>query len=163
MPAILYTDYFSIAHNETRSSVPSGIRAIFLSLFGRNRKNFGQYLIERISTRLLKDFGALSLELEGIHVKLLNGELSAESVNDDFKTLNKIIKLLTKADELFNEVDYFDSVLLKREVKNTLNTSYLIEVELKDLVFKHKKNPFLKDEMFHALASKSKDSIVRSI
>lgn len=163
MQALLHTDYFGIAHSETRNSVPSGIRAFFLSLFGRNRKSLGQYLIERISNRILKNFGALSLELEGIHVKLLNGELSTENVDEDYRTLNKIIKLLTYADELFNEVNYFDNQLLEREIKNALNTSYLIEVELKDLVFKNKKNIFLKDEMFHALANKSKDSLVRSI
>lgn len=166
MQALLHIDYFEIAHGETKNSVPGSIKTFFYSLFGKNRKGIVHYLldflIKKISARLLNDFGALSLELEGIHTKLLNGELAIDSLGDAYKTTQKIIALLTSADELFSEIDYFDNELLKKELKNALNTCYLIEVELKELVFKDKKKSPPNDDLFQALAQKSKDSLSHS-
>lgn len=80
---------------------------------------------------------------------------------ENFEVIKKVIKLLNHANNLLIENDYFNNETLITELKTTLHTSYLIEVELKDLVYKDKKTGRKKDEMFSLLAAKSKQSLSR--
>ncbi len=158
MQASLYIDYFSIAHNETVKSVPQGV---ILNFFRKFR--FASYITGKFRARFIKDFASLNLELEGIHKKMMEKEISLENLESDFENTKKIIRLLTLADEWFEKINYFDSELLKQEVKNTLNNSYLIEVELKDLIFSNKKKTPMKDDLFMALAEKSNSNLSRAL
>lgn len=170
-------DYISFAHNEAKKSVPLGLKELWIrglntarSLFiskktvkPNTRKNFIERLLNKLLSDISNDFVSINLEFQAIHDKLINGELVIENPKDDFHTVQKIIKLLTRADNLFIEIDYFGNETLKTELKSALHTTYLIEVELKALMYKNKRSDYTKDELFLALSVKSKQTLAKTI
>lgn len=170
-------DYISFAHNETQRSVPAGLKEFWIrglsfarTVFTSKKtaqsiavENFVERILNKLLSRISNDFVSINLEFQAIHDKLINGELVIENPREDFETIKKIIKLLTRADNFFMEIDYFGNETLKEELKSSLHTTYLIEVELKGLVYKDKKSSRIKDEMFSLLASKSKQSLSRAV
>lgn len=163
-------DYISFAHSETQKSVPdrlkeflirglSIIRYAFKSPKATNTKlNLIDRFLNNLISKISNNFITINLEFQAIHEKLIKGELIIEKPKEDFEIINKIIKMLTRADNFFTEIDYFGNETLKTELKNSLHTSYLIEVELKALVYKDKKIDRNKDEMF-STSIKSKQSL----
>lgn len=169
-------DYISFAHNETQKSVPDGLKELSIRglsalhnfFISKNatessvsKGNFIERILSKFFTRISNDFVTINLEMQAIHDKLINGELKIENPEKDFETIKKIIKLLTRADNFFMEINYFGNENLKAELKSSLHTTYLIEVEFKELVYKGKRNERKKDELFSAFAAKSKQSLSR--
>lgn len=164
MATALYTDYFTFAHNETRNSVPNGVRTHLLNFLSKYKKGLIHYLRDLLIQKVSNDFVTLNLEFEGIYAKILNETISFENVESDYNTMKKIVTLLTQADEIFSEINYLENQQLEKEIKNTLHTSYLIEVELKSLVFKRKpRQEVQKDDLFELVSLKSKESILESL
>lgn len=161
---LTHSNYFTITQNEVRSHVEYGeVKTFIINLFGKYRGfSISQYLLDRFVKKLANTFTSLSLELEGLHTRMLNQDIAIDNPQEDYSIIKDIIKSLTKADELFSKINYFDNVGIKKEIKNSLNTCYLIEVELRTLVYKDKKKSFVKDELFEALAIKSNESLILS-
>lgn len=127
------------------------------------KEGFVIRILNKLIAGILGSFISINLELQGIHSKLINGEIVVDNPTEDYEMINKIIKLLTRADELFEKVNYFDNETLKSELKSSLHTSYLIETEIKDFVFANKKTKRIKDDLFVLLSAKSKISLSRAV
>lgn len=170
-------DYISFAHSETLKSVPYGLKEFWIrglsvmrSVFKsktitetNSKENFIERILDKLLSRISNDFVSINLELQAINDKLIKGELVIDNPREDFEVIKKTIKLLTRADNFFIEIDYFGNETLEGELKNALHTTYLIEVELKALVYKDIKIDRKKDEMFSMLATKSKQSLSRAL
>jgi hypothetical protein len=163
MESALNINYFTIAQDEARNSIPHGFRAFVVNFFGKTQISFTEGIKNFFVNKLSKKFGVISIELEGIYSKLLNKSLDIVSIENDYMTMKNVVALLTQADELFQNVNYFDNSRFKAEIKNTLHISYQIEVELKDLFFQNRQKKNVKDEYFSILALKSKESFINRI
>jgi hypothetical protein len=153
-------DYISYAHIEARKSVPDSVTEFFMKV---GRYFQADWLLSKLTNNVLSKFVTLNLELQAIHDKLLKEELLIENPQEDYKSIRDIVRLLTRADEIFETIDYFENPNIKAELKSALNNSYLIEVEIRALVFKSNKSKIAKDEMFIALSNKSKESLSRAV
>lgn len=176
---ITNTDYFLFAHSETKKSVPLGIKGYWIrflssvrSLFLFNntseaiyKASFMERLMNMAIFKIQHDFTAINLELKAILNEIVNNKISVDQPKEAYETMQKVISLLTKADNLFSNtsINYFGNETLKFELESSLRTSYKIEVKLKRIIIESKKETKQKDPLFELLASQSKDYLLRAI
>lgn len=170
-------DYFLFAHRETKKSVPLGIKEYWIRFLNSVRSifllngttetiykiSFLERILDRLVLKIQNDFTTVDLELQAIHAKLMNEEITIENPKEDLEIIQKVITLLTKSNELFITISYFDNETLKAAVESSLHTSYLIEGELRVLSIKKRKEKREKDLLFSELASQPKELLLRAI
>ena len=95
-------DYISYAHIEARKSVPDSVTEFFMKV---GRYFQADWLLSKLTNNVLSKFVTLNLELQAIHDKLLKEELLIENPQEDYKSIRDIVRLLTRADEIFETID----------------------------------------------------------
>ena len=111
-------DYISYAHIEARKSVPDSVTEFFMKV---GRYFQADWLLSKLTNNVLSKFVTLNLELQAIHDKLLKEELLIENPQEDYKAIRDIVRLLTRADEIFETIDYFENPKARLEALRSSN------------------------------------------
>lgn len=160
MNASFSPNYFDIIYDDAKSTESKDL-GIVVSNFFSKKLNLSDKILQFTIKQLMRNFSRLNLDISGIYEKLEKNELVSDDFREEHRIIDEVINLITELDELLMKIDYFKNKELKKEMKDTLRISYQVEVNLKKKIYKNKTPK--RDEMFQALAQKSKHNLNQHI
>ena len=124
-----------------------------------NKVNFiWRYLFNIAITHTIRR--AVFFEKINTDLKVILEDLKTDPAKFELNSLNedtkKLISILIKEKELYDEVDYLCNDNLKTEVSKALRNLFTIEVKTKSLLIQNTKSQRKSDPLFQAISNKPK-------